>query len=158
MITLCFLQNQWFKDPERVERFMKNHPASRRRHIATMLFAGCLTGRNLEQCWGSVWCRHVIWEEASPLIAGISSGAFPANPIHMRAVIEEVKPDLIITLGVVATNGMSPLLSDRVKLGWKKHLSGPHPAARNRGETVLELNSIRREMDVYYNSMGHSWK
>ena len=64
-------------------------------------------------------------EEASPKIAGQSSGVFPADLEHIRSAIDKHKPDVILCFGKVACDGVRALgLSIPVYYG-------PHPAARS---------------------------
>lgn len=138
MKVLAVLQNQWFKDPDRVRATLERHPEARRRMIHFALFAGCRTGQVLKSVFGDR-CKDIVWEEASPEIGGHASSVFPADPAHLAAVIDDVKPDAILAFGIVARKGLYGLFPvDRL-------IVGPHPTAR--GADVLEgLNAMRDQL------------
>lgn len=106
MNILVFLQNQWFRDPDRVREMYEEHPEHRQRYIASFLFMGCRTGRVLEECWGEKLCQEVTWEESSPVISGNPSACPPADLGHMMDAIIKFNPDIVVTLGSIATNGL----------------------------------------------------
>ena len=119
---LAFLQNQWFREPEKVKAIMERNPGKRNWFIGTYLFMGCLTGRRLEAALGEDLCNEIIWEEVSPEIGGKSSSAFPADLPHIRRAIEQHKPDVILAFGKIA--------KDALQCMGIKAIFGPHPAAR----------------------------
>jgi hypothetical protein len=129
---LAFLQNQWFKNPARMEQLLNTRYAGRREDfVRTFLFWSCLTGRRLQEAFGEQLCGEIIWEEASPRIAGKSDGVFPADPQHMAAAIAKHQPQIILTFGAIAGAGMACIGSpDNCYF-----IHGPHPAAR--GSNVL---------------------
>lgn len=106
MIILVLLQNQWFNEPERVKEIYQQNPEHRNRFVASFLFMGCLTGKRLQQAWGEDLCDKLIYEEASPEITGQASASPPADLQHIIKAILDVKPDVIVTLGRTATNGL----------------------------------------------------
>jgi hypothetical protein len=124
MKILAILQNQWFKNPEIAERMYARRPDLRNEYIRRFLFMGCRTGQVLQQVFGEDLCRQIVWEEASPKIAGMSSGVFPADPEHIRKAIDRHKPDVILCFGKVARDGVKAL-----DLSIPVHC-GPHPTAR----------------------------
>lgn len=140
MITLAFLQNQWFRDPARVARLINRTPHDktkfRRKLIQYALFAGCLTGRRIKKAFGA-HTDLIVWEEASKEIASKASGSFPPDYAHIGTTITEFNPDVIITFGNIATNAVK-------KLWTGKMIVGPHPAARG-SHINGELNRMALE-------------
>lgn len=178
MVILVFLQNQWFNDPERVKQMYEEHPEHRQRYIASFLFMGCPTGRTLEACWGEKLCEQVVWEESSPEICGKASACPPADLGHMLNAIIKFRPDVVVTLGAIATNGFLACTEqfgqDRFKdceLLIKSQepamrflaITGPHPTARKEdprprlrqiGQRLQELieqeESLPPPLEVFY--------
>jgi hypothetical protein len=153
MIILAFLQNQWFKDPERVREMYAEHPEHRQRYIASFLFMGCTTGKRLEAAFGEDLCQEIIWEEASLEVAGYSAASFPADPVHIENTLLKFKPSVVLTFGKIASNGLRTIVNPDIDYytgvnyhrqiidEWLVHSSrlhltfnlieGPHPANRN---------------------------
>src|SRR4051812_41878052 len=100
--VLAFLQNQWFRNPEKVQRMYEENPEHRNDYIRHFLFMGCLTGRRLEQALGEPLCQRIIWEEASPEVGGYASSVFAPDLDHMRKAVEKFSPDIVIAFGKVA--------------------------------------------------------
>lgn len=125
MKILAFLQNQWFRDPERVKKIYDSKPMKRRALNKAFLFAGCLSGRRLRAAFGDL-CNKIEWEEISPLVGSQSSSAFPPDHEHIKMVIDDVKPDYIVVFGKLAQEALEshlPKLPQPI-------LHCPHPAAR----------------------------
>jgi len=154
MKVLCFLQNQWFRQPDRVRAILaRNDSTFRRIFIARTLFMGCKTGQMLLKCWGSNWINHIVFEEASPQVGGKSSSLFPADAVHMASVIEEVEPRLIVALGGIAIDGIRKV-ETKIRV-----IKGPHPAARDSGMVINRLGEILTELNLYlWLTTGDSWK
>lgn len=145
MKILAILQNQWFKDPEKTEAMYARRPDLRNYYIGKFLFMGCKTGKVLQQAFGEELCDRIIWEEASPKIAGISSGVFPADLDHIKSAIEKHKPDVIVCFGNIAGDGVGQL---RISI---PVLNAPHPAARNNPIPALmtvaeKLRNLEKEI------------
>lgn len=144
MTILVFLQNQWFKEPDKVKAIYARHPEGRNDMIARFLFMGCMTGKRLQAAFGAELCQVIKWEEVSPEIGGTSSSVFPADPDHMIMAIEKFSPDVIVCLGGVAAEGMR-----RVSKAYEGDarmivLYGPHPTARH--DTMPALKEIGQEL------------
>lgn len=142
-VILAILQNQWFRDPERMRATLERFPEGRRRMIHYALFAGCRTGAILKSIFGELLCREIVWEEASPEIGGKASSCFPANHAHLKAVLEDVKPDIVLSFGRVATDAMRTLVPH------DKLLVAPHPTARG-GDVMAQLSAIKNTLDTVY--------
>lgn len=126
---VAFLQNAWFKNPERMKAIYARHgvtPEDRAHLNAIYLFFGCLTGRRLRAAFGEQACDRIVWENASAEMAGRSSDAFKADPAHMARVLEHFKPRAVLVFGTIARKGLMQTTC------WKGELIvGPHPAARH---------------------------
>lgn len=157
MIILAFLQNQWFENPELTRRMYAEHPERRNRYIQAFLFMGCLSGRRLKEALGQDLCGQIIWEEASPQIAGHSAAAFPPDPKHIAQAIENFKPDIILAFGRIASDGLEEAIrklsnvGDNFVNGWPEHvpftiIKGPHPASRGL-ELPAQLRKVKQELD-----------
>lgn len=138
MVILAFLQNMWFKDPERAREVFAAHLDRRNDLIRIYLFMGCLTGRRLEQVFGEELCQEIIWEECSPDIGGRSSAAFPADVNHMYSAILKHDPKVILAFGVIAEGALRRIMPGR------QVIYGPHPAARN--GAIHGLEKMREEL------------
>jgi hypothetical protein len=149
MKVVAFLQNMWFKDPERMKaQLAGTFKGDRAEFIRTWLFWSCLTGKRLRNAFGEELCDAITWEEASAEIGGRSSSAFPADPAHMRDVIERHRPNVVMAFGKIAQEGFFAVMSNAPLLGprYPIHLIvAPHPAARH-GSVVRELASAAAEL------------
>src|SRR4051812_46235657 len=108
--VLAFLQNTWVNDVPRCQRILDEcaTPAERRYMTGAWLFMGCATGRRLEAAFGEDEVYDIVWDDASPKLAGVSSGSFPPDPGHIRAVLVEVQPAVVLAFGRVAQAGVQP--------------------------------------------------
>lgn len=133
MIIVAFLQNQWFKDPERIKRIYAARPDRREELNKRFLFLNSLTGKRLKATFGDM-CNLIIWEEISPRIGRESAAVFSPDHDHIKSVLEKHKPDCLIAFGTKAKEGL------------KRYCEGiplidcPHPAAR-RADTMQRLCS-----------------
>jgi len=137
-MTVAFLQNMWVKNPERVRADIQRHGEGfRLRFMKYALFAGCVTGRRLKAAFGDL-CDEIVWEETTREIAGDPKTIFPAQPDHIRAVLEKYKPDVVLTFGAIARLVVLPLWSGRL-------IAAPHPAARQ-PDTIAKLQAAAAEL------------
>lgn len=158
-VVLGVLQNQWFYDPPKIiamieERHARNGPEAaerfRRRMIEYALFAGCQTGRRLREGLGECWCNRIVWENASKRIGNFSSSCFPADPDHIRRVVLEVKPDIVVAFGKVATEAFNPgeqCYHVAKGLNPYEFIETVHPAARGLNNPMEELTKVKRKLD-----------
>lgn len=139
--AVAFLQNMWCRDPEMVRDGVARWGNRYwRRATYQFLFAGCVTGRRLKKAFGPL-IDQIEWEEATREIAGDSKTICLPQPEHIRAVLEELKPRVVLTFGNVA--------GDAVAAIW----TGPlirvrHPAARQ-ANTVTKLNEAALEFSLH---------
>jgi len=123
--VLAFMQNQWFRDPERVRQILASGKVDRRDFIRRSLFAGCQSGRTLRAVFGKELCQEIVWEEASPQIGGHASSKYDPDQAHILKAIVEVNPVVVIAFGVVARRGLEGIRKDVIY--------APHPVARHPG-------------------------
>jgi hypothetical protein len=147
MKTVAFLQNAWFPADRlsaiRAAYLRHGHtPESRARLTARYLFYRCPTGKRLKAAFGDL-CDRIIWEEASPEVAGESSGVFPPDPKHMASVVQHFRPDVVLAFGKVAQSGVAAmrLAFSTSPVGDFTIISGPHPVARHAG-CIRELDAM----------------
>ena len=105
----------------------------RRRLLHYALFAGCLTGRRLKLAFDSL-VGEIVWDEASPEIGGCHSSVFPADPAHIKSILEAEQPDIVLAFGGIAIPALRELKP-------KILLEGPHPAARQ-SDVMARLQSM----------------
>lgn len=137
---LAVMQNQWFRDPEAVKRIVARWPQRRRDLIGRFLFAGCKSGRVLKAVFQNR-INSIVWEEASPEIGGESSSCFPADLDHLRAVLCDVQPDVVLAFGRIASDAMTALVPA------EKLITGPHPTARG-GFVMQQLTRMRDKLEA----------
>lgn len=154
MKTLAFLQNQWFKEPDRVKEIYDRNPGKRNYFIAQFLFMDCLTGRRLEKAFGEEVCQGIIWEECSPVIGGHSGSSFAPDLEHMRKAITQFNPDVIITFGRYASDALLKIAKEGNLLTMV--ICAPHPAMR--GNPVPELERAAAELKRCRETWGQSHK
>lgn len=159
MKTVAFLQNQWFKNPDKARQVFARNLDLREKLIARYLFAGCLTGRRLREVFGDL-CNQIVWEETSANVGGHAASRFPPDASHMARVIVKHRADAVLFFGSVAQKGMTIIENDclidvellRLPLAERYYdgfqvIRGPHPAARNRAveglrKMLTELNNF----------------
>jgi hypothetical protein len=141
MTIVAFLQNMWVKNPERTKASIEKYgPRYRLKVIAYALFAGCLTGRRLKQALGESLCEQIIWEEANPTIAGNPKDYYPPDAEHIKSVLAEHKPDVVICFTKAGEQEIKSLCTCRF-------ISSPHPAARG-ADTISKLQAVKEQIEV----------
>lgn len=134
MKILAVLQNMYVDDPDRVRALLARTPQARRRMITYSLFAGCRTGRVLNLVFGEDCSQRFIWDESTREIAGDPRKVFPADMDHLRQLLAEEKPDIVIAFGKVASNALAQLVPG------ENLLICPHPTARQ-ADTLPRLRA-----------------
>lgn len=140
MTILAFLQNQWFKNPDKAREVYARNPHLRNQLIKRFLFAGCLTGRRLQEALSDL-CDTIIWEETSKEVGGYSASKFAADLDHMHDAIITHKPDVVLCFGKVAHDAMRKL-QDKEPV--TTVIYAPHPAARQ--DPMPRLRKIPDEL------------
>lgn len=122
--VVAFLQNMWVREPEPVRRQIERHGEPYRlRFMAHVLFAGCTTGRRLRLTFGEELIEQILWEETTREIGGSPRTIFPAQPAHIRTVLAEHKPKVVVTFGRIAADALPSLWNGLL-------ICAPHPCAR----------------------------
>ena|ERR1700761_9019971 len=149
MKIVAFMQNQWFDEPDEVRAMLDRQrdcgeftqeqmrEKVRRRLIHYALFAGCLSGRRLKKTFGEM-TQSIIWEEASREIGGHAASSFPADMDHIKAVLKEESPDVVLTFGKTATQAIEVVRSLTTPT-WE-FIPCCHPAARH---VTVEVDLLR---------------
>lgn len=146
MKIVAFLQNQWFREPKRVEemlaRFTDAAEQRKRRQMFARraLFMGCLTGRRLLECLGHDLCDTIHWENASTIIGDEASSSPPADLEHIKLVLEEQRADAVVAFGKTATLALVDLVPE------EDLILAPHPAARG-NEVKTRLREVRSDLE-----------
>lgn len=139
---VAFLQNMWVRDPARVKLHIEKYGEEYRlRFIEYALFAGCLTGRRLEAAFGEELCNQIIWEEASREIGSYAASNFPPDREHIKKVLDEQKPDLVLCF----TSQALTIIGELVKCPM---IVGPHPANRRPDINDL-LRNVKRQIEKF---------
>lgn len=151
MKILAFAQNQWFKNPARMQAMLagRYYNGDREKFIKTFLFFRCRTGIVLRSTLTEELCDRIIWEEASPLMGDHAGAKFPPDPVHIKRVISKHDPTVILGFGNQARDGIGVALIDRLGLAMTPGillpgpsvLLGPHPTART-GDVFPRLRSM----------------
>lgn len=126
---LAILQNQWFKDPDRVRRLYDRYPDRRTAINRQLLFLQSKTGNILTSAFGQELVDAIVWEEASPQIGGHSGAVFPPDRAHIAQAIADHQPDIVLAFGRMAHEGLYLLPAG--PLWGKASVSYPHPTARH---------------------------
>lgn len=136
MKIVAFLQNMWVREPSKLKAMLaRNDEAYRRDMCKRLLFAGCVTGRRLRQGLGDL-CDEIIWEECTREIADNPRDILPPQRDHIRAVLTEIQPAIIVAFGRVAASAVFEHGRDVVKA---EFLTCCHPAARVRAAEQIVL-------------------
>lgn len=131
---LAVMQNQWVRDPDQLRRILARHDeAFRRRMIARLLFAGCVSGRRIKVAFGDL-CNQIVWEEASRVITGRSNECPPADLAHLRDCLTTLRPEIVLAFGAHAQLALSRVYGSPHAY---RLIPAPHPAARHPRVTEL---------------------
>lgn len=124
---VAFLQNMWFRDPERMKaQLATSFKGDRESFIRTWLFWSCITGKRLKAVFGEM-IDQIVWEEQSPEIGGKSSALFAPDFEHIARVLEKHQPTHVIAFGKKASDALRHVSSSA---SWDLIIA-PHPAARH---------------------------
>lgn len=136
---VAFLQNPWFP-PGTDERHLTNYQidVDFRRRVLSM----SMTGKRLVEAFGQEWYHKIWWDNANPVAAEKASGALIPNETHIKMVVEQQKPELILTFGILARDGLHRALW-LTDMTWIPLLHCHHPNARVR--TQDDLNNFAKD-------------
>lgn len=147
---VAFLQNQWWKNPERVKKQIADHadPEKYRLRLIRYGLSICTTGKRLEKyllptIGPKIW-EQILWENSSRHIGGKSSSAFPADPKHMRSVLNVEQVKVVLCFGKIAKEGLDKVI---VTPGITV-LYADHPAARNGPQSLIDMaHDLKKLLD-----------
>lgn len=124
-IILGLLQNQWVREPGRVKAALDRRSPEQGRKLLSLLLFQSHSGKRLKAAFGE-WTQRIIWENASSVI-GSQSTANPAPDLdHVRRMLAEIKPAIVLAFGKRAATAMAHVTYDGVLI------CGPHPAVRDK--------------------------
>lgn len=150
MRTLVFLQNAWYKDPERAAAALKRF--GREFHVRALQQSR--TGRRLMECFPLPWDSETLrFANTTPELAPQPTVLLPPKLAHVRKEIDDFRPGVILACGKQAKLVM-------LQVGYAGPLVCiPHPAWRPitnemlsaAGEKLPEAvqEDLRIEMNVY---------
>ena len=153
MKVIAFLQNQWWKDPDRVRQIieMSREPEKCRQRMLVYGLMQCKTGmvlmRKIKRVIGGDIFNEIHWENSSRDFGSKSNCKFPPDIEHMQKVINEQDPDVILCFGAIAKEGLDQctLLSDT------DVLYAVHPASRGNLDSLnhmaLGIQHLKVEWD-----------
>lgn len=98
MTILGLLQNMWVRDPERCRAMIAAQGARLRRRMIATWMPATPSGRALHSAFGDLF-ELITWENATPVVAGRSDAAPPADHWHIRALLLEFEPDVVLAFG-----------------------------------------------------------
>ncbi len=140
---VAFLQNPWFPEgtnQRHIDKYTTDQDFHRR------VLAMSMTGKKLQNAFGGMY-RRIWWDNASPIPCAESSGCQNPDFEHIRHVIREQRPELILTFGRVAQDAILHIKSvDQMVLNcW-------HPNAR--GKTQQELSDFAESVRKTVQRLG----
>lgn len=153
MKIMAIMQNQWLDKAEqrqrtneriREEKGEEYYFKLRDRQIAYALFAGCLSGKILKQHLGDL-VDEISWQEASPVIGSKASDNFPPDIHHIGSTIARIVPDVVITFGRNASDGVRiAIISGGLLPHTFQVIESPHPAARHPEDRAKVKEACRK--------------
>jgi hypothetical protein len=149
-MIVALLQNPWFK-PETPAYIIDNYrtnPDYRRKVLSLSK-----TGKMLERAFGDKFCE-IYWDNANPNHANHSAGAMPPDVEHIKKIIIEQKPRIVLCFAATARGAVAYLKEHQASLPGLFSLAPieyeycPHPASRQ--ITQFQLNEFAQKViDLY---------
>lgn len=136
----AFLQNPWFKPGTRgddIDLYTHWQPFHRR------VLAMSMSGRRLMNALGPDLYRLIWWDNANPRPAFNSAGSHPPDMDHIRRVVKNLKPDLIICVGKTAYNA----IAGQTEFIRHDVIEIHHPNAR--GKTMEDLRKLKIDVELW---------
>jgi hypothetical protein len=141
---MAFMQNPWFPygtEKGIIDRYRTNQEFHRR------LLSESMSGQRLLMAFGREWFERIWWDNVAPEAADEPRKKTPVDMKHVEAMIQIVKPDLILTFGKMAQEA----LDTSAGAISKKLMYCHHPNARFR--TQSELDQFAQEVFDWVNLM-----
>jgi hypothetical protein len=149
-VILAFLQNAYTSSEEQAReneekfadpRYARRHQPLLQEAIAT--YHQNFTYSVLRRTFGEL-CREIWWTNASPRWGWRHDHKFPADPVHIRAMITEHQPSVVLAFGRIAADALAKIRAEDG--GAWLLLSAPHPAARM-PDKMDQLRAMRAAID-----------
>ena len=137
MKILAFQQNPWAKDADRAMRQVARYGHAWTRKFIAMYMPKRHSGRRLRATFGDLF-DLIVWDNVSPIIAGKASANPGPDLDHVRRMLKEEEPDVVLAFGRSATGALRGLWTGTL-------ICGPHPAARQ-SDTTSRLQSMAKEL------------
>lgn len=121
MITIvAFLQNPWFRPgtSQQVIQMYRDDQVFHRR-----ILMGSISGAKLYAALGAELYAHIHWDNASWAPGNTRSSATPTDMSHVRRVISEIRPRLIVCFGKQARTAVRAAFEHP----WYDVIEFPHP-------------------------------
>lgn len=139
---VAFLQNPWFEEGT-LQRLIDAYRADIK--LRRKVLAESMTGKRLLSAFGEDWYNSILWDNANPTESCVASGFSLPDFSHIRKVIEQNKPKLILTFGAHARGGICAVqLADMTEI---PHLICHHPNARHK--TMQDLIDFANTVKIY---------
>lgn len=119
-MIVAFLQNAWFfqHTPQAViDRYLSDA------RYRALILSRSHTGKRLVRTFGAELFCSINWQESTNKIGYVSSAKFPADPIHIKEVLKELQPELVLAFGGVAGPALLRHWDGPI-------ISLPHPSGR----------------------------
>jgi hypothetical protein len=130
---LAFMQNPWFPPGTSkgiIDRYLTDQAFHRK------LLSRTMSGNRLVQAFGSDMFNRIWWDNVAPKHSEESSGMTAIEATHVERVIQQVKPDMILTFGTLAEQAVLNSLAAEDLL----YLPCHHPNAR--GKSMQDLSDF----------------
>ena len=150
MSVVALLQNPWFK-PDTAQYVIDNYRTNQgyRRRVLQL----SKTGKMLSQAFDKKF-SEIYWDNANPNHATHSAGALPPDMDHIKNILIEQKPRIVLCFAATARGAMSYLKEHQASLPGLFSLAPieyeycPHPASRQ--ITQFQLNEFAQKIiDLY---------
>lgn len=141
---LCLLQNAWALDEDQARKFQENT-----RYWEYALWVS-RSGRRLRLVFNEELRKDLLVRNASPRIAiGNSRGRFPYDRDHVRAILTEYQPGLVVACGAEASLVQNDWDGNLILLPHPAHRTAPN-AIFTKAAELLGQDRIRVRLQPEY--------
>ena len=152
---VAFLQNQWWKDPERVRDMLvkSSEPEKLRRRFLVYGLQGCKSGKMLAKhiapAIGAEAFKSIYWENVSREMGDRSSSKFPADIDFIQKTLVDQSPRIVLCFGKVASDAVGKFINEYYVVGEDLFvLYADHPAARNGPQSLIDMaHELKKLLD-----------
>lgn len=129
MKILGMLQNMWVRDPAAAQRIIDHHgPRARRRMIAAWM-PKTPSGRALRRAFGPTF-EQIVFDNVASEVASRSDAAPPVDHLHIRRLLDQFEPDVVLAFGRRAVEALR-------KHKVRRLIVSRHPSPRAAGCVTL---------------------